>query len=476
MHRLLRLALATTAAAALGGGALVAAASPSSAAVTGGGIDFNGDGYTDVAVATASASVTGHPEGGQVVALYGSAQGLSSDRHSTFGQNTPGVPGTVETGDDFGYATAAGDFDGDGYTDLAVGAPYEDVADGTVAVLWGSAQGLTGGTTVPDPAGDSRDEWGRTLAAGDFDGDGRDDLAVGGTRSVVHVLTHGISRSGAGGTVTAVDTSGVDDAPHYPQSLTAGDVDGDGRDDLAVGGFEPGWTSKSFYLPGTPQGPSTDGAQRLPSGTIGAIGDVDGDGHGDIAIGVWDLQNGMPGAVKGGKVLVVHGTASGPGGRIESITQESGAIPGTSEYADEFGSALSLGDINGDGYQDLAIGNRYESLAGITVVGSVTVLRGSPSGLDTRHGVQSLNQDTTGVHGVNEHGDAFGSGVHLADTDGDGRADLTVDASGENGGAGALTTLRSDGHRVTAAASAGILSTGVGISHSSPARWGVFTD
>jgi hypothetical protein len=182
MHKHLRLALATAASAALTGGLLTFSAVTATAAdsVHHHEADFNGDGYGDVAYSAGSATVGGKKAAGQIVALYGSANGVTSTKRKTISQNTTGVPGGAETEDGFGWVSAYGDFNSDGYDDLAVATPWEDVSGdkdgGTVAILWGSSSGLTGGTTIKDPAPSSHDKWGRSLAAGDFDGDGHADL------------------------------------------------------------------------------------------------------------------------------------------------------------------------------------------------------------------------------------------------------------------------------------------------------------
>lgn len=163
--------------------------------------DFNGDGVGDVAFSAAGAYVNGRATAGQLVTLYGTATGVSSAKRSTLSQDSAGVPGTAEAGDAFSAETAYADFNGDGYDDLAVSSPGEKVGSdtngGTLAVLWGSASGLTGkGVTVADPAVSAHDYWGKNLAAGDFDGDGTDDLAVGNSSSTVYVYKGGISASG----------------------------------------------------------------------------------------------------------------------------------------------------------------------------------------------------------------------------------------------------------------------------------------
>jgi hypothetical protein len=152
----IRLATATAAAAALTGG-LLAVSAGSASAVTGverpdADADFNGDGIGDTAVSASGASVSGHANAGQIAVVYG---GTASRTYATISQNTAGVPGSAESGDRFGTDSAYGDFDLDGYDDLLVGAPGEDVGrdtnGGTAAILWGSPSGLTSGTTVEDP-------------------------------------------------------------------------------------------------------------------------------------------------------------------------------------------------------------------------------------------------------------------------------------------------------------------------------------
>ena len=157
-----RLALATATAAALTGGLLTFTAATASAAdsTTVPQADFNGDGRGDVAFSASGAYVSGHKAAGQVVALYGTSTGVSSAKRSTISQNTAGVPGTAEAGDAFGSDTAYADFNGDGYDDLAVASLHEkvgtDTDGGALAILWGSASGLTGKSSdIPDPAASS---------------------------------------------------------------------------------------------------------------------------------------------------------------------------------------------------------------------------------------------------------------------------------------------------------------------------------
>ncbi|MFF4257567.1 FG-GAP and VCBS repeat-containing protein [Streptomyces sp. NPDC001663] len=463
MHKPLRLALATATAAALTGGLLTFTAVTATAADSTHvpQADFNGDGIGDVAFSASGAYVNGKKNAGQVVVLYGTATGVSSAKRSTISQNTTGNPGTAETGDVFGAETAYADFNGDGYDDLAVGSPGEDVGSDTdgggLAILWGSASGITGkGVGIADPAPSSHDYWGKNLAAGDFDGDGKADLAVGSSASTIYVYKGGFTTSGTAGgryTIKPPIQSGGD--ANGPLNLTAGDVNGDKRTDLVVDGFETntdyGW-NRNYYIPGTASGLSVASAQALKPGVITAIGDIDNDGYGDIVSGAyWNATTGdgtsIPDSAKGGKVWLTYGSAGGPSGST-GITQDTGNVPGTSENNDWFGSELDLGDINGDGFLDLAIGVSGENIGSATDTGAVTVLYGTASGLDTTTGAQSFAQSTAGVPGNDEDGDEFGLDVKLDDVNGDGKADLTV-GSAENAGNGAVTYLPSNGTTIT---------------------------
>ncbi|MET7742566.1 FG-GAP and VCBS repeat-containing protein [Streptomyces sp. NPDC005385] len=486
-----RIALATATAAALTGGLLtfsaVTATAADSAHVP--QADFNGDGIGDVVFSAHAAYVGGHKAAGQIVALYGTATGVSSAKRSTISQDTSGVPGTAEAGDGFGGETAYADFNKDGYDDLAVATPWEkvdsDTNGGTVAILWGSAAGLTGkGVTIADPSPSSHDYWGKDLAAGDFDGDGRADLAVGSSTSTIYVFKGGFSTSGTPGgryTVKPPIQSGSNDFPYGPLSLTAGDVNGDNRTDLIVDGFEnaSGWNT-NYFVPGTASGLSAASAQALKAGQITGVGDINGDGYGDIVSGAgWDHHTDegetIPDSSDGGQANITYGSASGPAGTT-AINQNTGSVPGTSEKGDSFGWDLDMGDVNGDGFQDLVVSAPNEDINGVTNTGMVTVLYGSSSGVVVSSGTQSFAQSTAGVPGSDEKDDLFGADVKLDDVTGDGRADLLV-GSYENAGNGSVTYLPSNGTTITTSGSRTLSPSTSGVSTTGSPQFGaLFAD
>ncbi len=412
MQKRLTTLLAAATTAALTGGLLAATAPTAVAAPVPLGehdADFNGDGYADLALTSSRSTVGGKANAGQVAIVYG---GATKNRYATIHQDSPGVPGGVEAGDYFGADLGTGDFDSDGYDDLVTGAPGEDVGSdkdgGTAVILWGSPSGLKGGTTLKDPRPTKHDGFGSPVEAGDFNGDGKDDIALATAYGYASVdLYRGpFTRSGATGPAT-VHTPPIYGDGDGVQNLHSGDVDGDGKDDLIVNGYATSDNmNANYWLPGTSTGVSTARAQRLTAGIITDVGDVDHDGFADVVVGTsWD--EGIAGAAKGGAVHLVHGTPDGPAyGDIQTVTQSTKGVPGASEKGDWFGAELDLGDINGDGRLDLVVGLPGEDIDGVKDAGSALVLYGAADGSGiTTTGSRTLHQNSPGVPNENEKED-----------------------------------------------------------------------
>ncbi|MFE1954745.1 FG-GAP-like repeat-containing protein [Streptomyces sp. NPDC059524] len=439
----LTLALGATLAAAL---LTPLTAAPANAAAAKYADDFNGDGYRDYAYASYSAG-----RGGSVAVVFGTPSGPGTTVAQRISQASTGVPGADEADDMFGEVRAAADFDKDGYGDLAVSAPHEagsyGVNQGAVTILWGSPKGLSTGTTLPNKNADSHNSMGKDLATGDFNGDGNQDLAlVNG--SVTYVYRGPLTRSGTTGTVTKLDK----ETSFYSTALISGKVDGDGKTDLVIIGdvvtteyiASDAWFVKggsSSLTPGKSlrlESENTNGGSTDRGGD-GVIADFDKDGYGDIAIGTPLYSKHK------GRVSVWNGSSSGPSTSTR-ITQSSDGVAGTPESYDNFGWSVSAGDVDGDGYKDLAVGVHGEEIGGAAYAGGVHILKGRSSGLSGT-GSQWFARNSSGVPGALTEDDFFGYLVRLRDTDRDGKADLLV--------SGNVSSLRLPG------SASGITTTGV---------------
>lgn len=415
--------------------------------------DFDGDGCNDLAVGVPYEDIGTVSRAGAVNVIYGtSSGGLDMAGNQFLSQDVPGMGGAAEADDYFGRALTVGDFNGDGYDDLVIGVPFEDIGSiedaGAIMVLYGSASGLIATATVWDQDGgvEAYDEYGATLAAGDFNNDGYDDLAVGipgeDLGSIQNTGAVQIYYGSSGGIVERTandfwhqDRSGMSDAAEandfFGEALTTGDFNNDGYDDLAIGVPDEDIGSSSTItnagavnvLYGTEDGITAVNANfwNQDFGSIGSLseendffgealtaGDFDGDGYDDLVVGVpyedWNDSN-------TGIVQIIYGSSLGLNDAGNQLwRQGASGIHGMEEPDDRYGDALAVGDFNGDGYSDLAIGIPYESItfngSDRDDAGAVNVIYGSNTGL-TATGNQLWYQGD-GIQGTPEVNDRFG--------------------------------------------------------------------
>lgn len=376
--------------------------------------DFDNDGYGDLAIGIPGEDDAGAVDVGAVQIVYGGPSGLTT-RDQLWVQGAGSIPnGNPENGDLLGGALAPGDFDNDGFADLAVSAPGEDRNAGAVFVLYGSGSGLTndgvqlwrqGIEGLPGKK-EAGDRFGAALATGDFNRDGADDLAIGAPFE-----DNTTSDEGAVMVIYAA-------SPLIPGGTSAG---------LTAEGSQ-------FFLQeedGVPA--NAESGDRF--GTTLATGDFDGDAVFDLAVGI--PRENVDGKTDAGALVVLFGRQAtpivDPGGLSAAGSQvfdsESPGVGGTIESGDQFAAALAAGDFDNNGRDDLAVGVPNEDLGSVANAGWLSVLSGGPNGLS---GWMSFEPDSIG--GTIEPGDRFGAALAAGDFDGDSRDDLAVGAPNEDVG------------------------------------------
>ncbi|HMV67680.1 MAG TPA: FG-GAP-like repeat-containing protein, partial [Myxococcota bacterium] len=406
--------------------------------------DFDADGFDDIAVGIPLEDI-GTIEHGYAEVLYGGPTGIVSARTQDWRQAYNGIGDAVEAGDRLGAALAAGDFNGDGYDELVIGVPGESNG-GQIQILFGSAAGLTSvgnqtwyqsinGTGSADEAGD---RFGATLEVGDFDADGYEDLAIGAPDEGVGALASAGAVTIMYGSATGIvntrslafngnSVPGVAEASDkLGQALAAGDLNGDGYDDLLVGvPFEDLTTTNCgafLYLAGSASGVTTASAvllsYDLPAfghpaaandqlGAALAIADIDGDGYADAVIGA--PGRAVSGFASAGELLVMYGSASGPStSRFRFMSQLDTTNAGP-EANDQFAATLSAADLDGDGYADVIIGAPGEAIGAITSAGLFHTMYGSAAGLLS--GGQRWHQDVALIEETVETSDRVGAAL-----------------------------------------------------------------
>ena len=386
----------------------------------------------------------------QIYRMHAAYLGMESDRGYSF-TSCNEIRRDVSR---FGEALAVGDFNNDGYDDLAIGAPNSNNNQGLVYVYKGGSPNRLNFWFILDQSdlggNENGDLFGFSLAAGDFNGDGKDDLAIvapgespGSSPKSGYVFTFKGSNDGllAWRGLDQEDELGNNEAGDlFGHSLAVGDFNGDGKDDLAVGapGESPGSNPKSgdvFTFKGSRSGLSAwkgfGGQRELGSNEDGdltgwalAAGDFNGDGKDDLAVGCPGESPGS--SPQSGDVLTYKGTRNGLS-PWKGFGGQKGL--GKNENGDQFGYALSVGDYNGDGKDDLAVGSPGESPGSSPKSGDVMTYKGSNKGLLVWKGFNGQ----TGI-GANEHGDQFGWSLASGDFDKDGKDDLAVGGPGESPG------------------------------------------
>ncbi|MCA9064077.1 MAG: FG-GAP repeat protein, partial [Planctomycetaceae bacterium] len=380
---------------------------------------------------------------------------------------TSGAP-TLADGNQFGYSvTSIGDFNHDGVPDLAVGAP-EDAgggsARGAIYVLLMNADGTVSSSTKigsslnGGPGLGNASRFGSSVAAiGDLDGDGITDLVVGARESSLGRTFAGaiyVLFMNSNGTVKSFSRIGhntgggpsLDVSDRFGTAVTAiGDVNGDGIVDIAVGAgggdgplpdseagavyvllMKTNGTARSYFeITDSTEVPLPEWSQLGRS--LAPLGDLNGDGIPDLA--ATTIQN-APGEVFSGSVRILFLDSDGTVKSSQKIARNTGGLSGIPTDSFFGTSVTAIGDVDGDGIADIAVGAYGQGNTGAVYVLS----------LNTDGTVKSENQISNSLGGgpaLNTN-DSFGSGVaFVGDIDGDGTPDVAVGASGDDTGGNA---------------------------------------
>ena len=404
--------------------------------------DMDGDGQDDLGVGAVGNDHGGSSAGAWYLVAGGKTGSLNLSAASAriYGE---------EAGGSFGFGTAAGDLDGDGYDDAAVGAYQVGDGAGAVYLLYGP---LTGTSAVGDLSGTAFVE-GATAGdscglrnGGDHDvtGDGLDDAIFG-----CYADDAGGTDSGAAYVVAGAPTGDLDttsaallqiagaaagDGAGYANALVS-DVDGDGVDDVLIGAAS---ANKVYVV----LGPLTADLDLSAADTtltqsggafglaVGGVGDLDGDGYGDIAASQKDQ---VSGSAHRANVYLYAGAASG----VASSSEVALAGISGSDSSEEGRVVEGLGDFDGDGYDDLVVGAPHVDVTASNQGAAYLVLGPVEGDAD----IESYAR-LRGANAEDYAGDWAGGG---GDFDGDGWPDLVVGVSSDDGGgtdAGAAYVVR----------------------------------
>jgi len=443
--------------------------------------DVNGDGFEDFLIGATGADgpTESNPFAGEAYIVFGQGSGWpgSFDPDSLDGTNGATVFG-VNNVDSLGVATAGGDINGDGISDIIVGVPNEDDSyvifgqETWPASISPTALDGSNGFRIFIDNGMYTDVAGRALSTGDVNGDGFDDVIVGAWLGDGDDDDHDDSGEAyvvfgmAGGFSASVDLAALDgsvgvrfivneDDYNAGRSVSLiGDVNGDGMNDFVIGAPGADYDTGAAYVvfgqetwPATVDLRDLDGsdglridgvaAEGVAGQAVSTAGDVNGDGFDDIIIGA-PFTGGF--YDRDGEAFVVFGGDSlGASIDLGTLDGDDGfAVTPVGDY-DTLGFSVGGGDdVNGDGFDDIIVGApRIPYGYGDSAPGEAYVIFGKATGFASSIDLDGLGiSDGLTLQGIADD-DRAGYAVDIAgDVNGDGFDDLIIGAQNANAYAG----------------------------------------
>ncbi|MEQ8995345.1 MAG: hypothetical protein RID53_02440 [Coleofasciculus sp. B1-GNL1-01] len=446
--------------------------------------DINGDGIDDLIIGARRADPNGNSNAGETYVVFGQSEGFDTSLNLSQLDGSNGfVLNGIDANDGSGDpVSSAGDINGDGIDDLIIGAPFADPNSNTNAgetyIVLGQSGGFDASVDLSQLDGsngfvlngiDEDDFSGVSVSsAGDVNGDGIDDLIIGapftdpngidsaGETYVVFGKSGGFDASfnlsqlnGNNGFVI----NGINESDSSGRSVSsAGDVNGDGIDDLIIGapfadpngidsagetyvvfgksgGFDATLNlsqlngSNGFVLNGIDFGDSS-------GDPVSSAGDINGDGIDDLIIGAPTAN--PNGNYRAGETYVVFGNQGGFDASVDlsQLNGSNGFVINGIDFRDNSGySVSSAGDINGDGIDDLIIGTLGADPNGNYRAGETYVVFGNQGGFDATLNLSQLNGSNGFVLNGIDRRDSSGRSVSSAgDINGDGIDDLIIGA------------------------------------------------
>jgi hypothetical protein len=434
--------------------------------------DFNGDGFPDFIVGGSRVS-GGAAQSGAAYVIFGNSGGFPADLNVTNVNGTNGFRITTSVAQALfgGSVSGGGDFNGDGFDDVVIGSVHNGFGEGGVYVVFGSSGPFPASLDVATLDGTNGFAFTGLLLgqeaivanAGDFNGDGLDDMVVSTSFGDTAYVIFGTS-SGLGATLAAGDLNGSNGFTittpdlDFTHLASAGDVNGDGFDDIIFGttqlaSYTP-QLSSAYVVFGNSDSlslgfdlSSLDGNNgfRITGATIGdffgynvsTAGDVNGDGFDDVIIGASGLASGGPYGTKNGSAYVVFGKESGFAANL-SVTSLNGTngfrLTGFGAFNGNDIAVDGAGDFNGDGINDLVIGSSPAFVGpgdDFAQLGGIHVIYGKTSGFPAEIDVQNLDKSA----GLRVQGITIARSVtSVGDLNGDGFDDVLIGMPFVDGG------------------------------------------